>query len=272
MSTSSGSSSPKSDQSQRLDRDARVAMKPPQPRPDFDVQEQILAQHHGVYFINKPAGWPTSGRNLDDPECVQYRLMEHTHKKIWAVHQLDADTSGLNIFTHRKSSVHYWQKRLHYPSAQKEYVALVHGAINRFHKLTDPIGRRPDGSWGVWSKGKRALTHVIPVVTTDKASLVRVQLRTGRTHQIRVHLDALGHPLIGEFWYRDAPCLLADRHMLHAWRTTFDARDDVECAIVRPPQDFFDTAQKLGIEIPDQIDGESAKAQLLRLRKQGDAR
>lgn len=271
MSKSSEPNSPNTPPKGRLDRDARVAMKPPQPRPEFRMEEQIVAVHEGVYFVNKPAGWPTSGRNLEDPECVQYRLMQHTRKKIWAVHQLDADTSGLNVFTHRKSSVHYWQKRLHYPSAQKEYLALVHGRLDQFQKLTAPIGRRPDGTWGTWREGKRALTHVIPVCATPDVSLVRVQLRTGRTHQIRVHLSEIGHPLVGEFWYRDAPCLLAERHMLHAWRTQFDARDAVQRVVVRPPEDWLECAQRLGVEIPDEIGGESVRAHGLFLREQGDS-
>lgn len=249
-----------------MSRDERVAARPPTPRPAFDVQERIVAQHDGIYFLDKPAGWPTSGRSLEDPECLQYRLMQHMNRKIWAVHQLDADTSGLNVFTHRKSSVQYWQKRLHFPSAQKEYLALVHGRIDQFIKITTPIGRRADGTWGISSDGRSARTHVIPVCSTSDFSLVRVQLRTGRTHQIRVHLSDRGHPLVGEFWYNDAPCLLAERHMLHAWRTQFDKRDAFECGLVRVPDDFVACAASIGIHIPEQIDGDSVVASAVRRR------
>src|SRR5690625_6927680 len=86
-----------------MDRDARVALKPPLARQPFAIEEHIIAAHQGIYFMNKPTGWPTSGRTLDDEACVQFQLMQYTRKKIWAVHQLDADTSGVNVFTHRKS-------------------------------------------------------------------------------------------------------------------------------------------------------------------------
>lgn len=252
-----------------MDRDARVAFKPPLPRAPFAIEAHIIAVHEAIYFMNKPAGWPTSGRTLEDEDCLQYQLMEHTRKKIWAVHQLDADTSGVNVFTHRKSSVHVWQKRLHFPSAHKEYLALVHGRIEEPTHIVTPIGRRSDGTWGTSGAGKSARTYVIPVKYTDDFSLVRVQLRTGRTHQIRVHLSDLGHPLVGEFWYNHAPCLLAQRHMLHAWRTQLDARDDVECVIAQLPSDLRDCAETLGVAIPDEIDGDSPFTSGLRLRKRG---
>lgn len=254
-----------------MNRDERVAARPSTPRPDFDVEERIVAVHDGVYFLDKPAGWPTSGRTLEDPECLQYHLMQHTQRKIWAVHQLDADTSGLNVFTHRRSSVGYWQKRLHFPSAQKEYLALAHGRIDAFMRITSPIGRRADATWGVSPDGRSATTYVIPVVATDDFSLVRVQLRTGRTHQIRVHLGERGHPLVGEFWYNDAPCLLADRHMLHAWRTQFDKRDAFECGLVQLPEDFIACAKAIGIEIPDVVDGDSTSKSELRRRSSDES-
>lgn len=249
-----------------MDRDARVAARPPRPRPDFAIEDHLIEMRDGIYFVDKPAGWPTSGRTLEDEACVQYRLMEHTRKKIWAVHQLDADTSGLNIFTHRRSSVHDWQKRLRYPSSEKEYLAIVHGRLDTPRKIHTPIGRRQDGTWGVHPTGKAACTHVIPVHATDDFSWVRVRLRTGRTHQIRVHLSDIGHPLVGEFWYNDAPCLLAERHMLHAWRTEFDARDDLACAIARPPADFLHCAQTLFGDIPESVDGESLAQSIIRRR------
>lgn len=252
-----------------MDRDARVALKPPLARQPFAIEEHIIAAHQGIYFMNKPAGWPTSGRTLDDEACVQFQLMQHTRKKIWAVHQLDADTSGVNVFTHRKSSVPYWQKRLHFPSAQKEYLALVHGRVDQPLTITAPIGRKADGSWGVTANGKSARTQIIPVHANDEFSLLRIQLRTGRTHQIRVHLEHVGHSLVGEFWYNHAPCLLADRHMLHAWRTTFDDRDDIAGVVAPLPEDLRACAQKIGISIPDIIDGESPFQPRFRLRKQG---
>ena|SRR5690554_6169307 len=233
----------------------RVAIRPKTERIDFDVEAQIIGELDGVLFLNKPAGWPTSGRSLEDPDCLQHRLMSHAGRMIWAIHQLDGDTSGLNVFTRRRGRVPHWQKRLHFPQARKEYLAIVHGQVRGPLKIDDPIGRRQDGTWGVSEDGKSALTLATPVISTEAYSLLRVHQRTGRTHQIRVHLSHHGHPLVGEFWYNDAPCTLAERHMLHAWRTRFDRQEEPGCVLAAVPEDFREVAAKLGVPVPSMEDG-----------------
>lgn len=240
-----------------MTRDERVAHRPPQPPAPFEMASQVIDSFDGAIFVNKPAGWATSGRSLDDPDCVQYELMQYLGRKIWVVHQLDADTSGLNIFTRPKSTVQVWHARIKYPQAQKEYLALVHGRVDRRMQIDAPIGRRSDGSWGVSPDGKVARTILLPVVASDAYSLLRVQLRTGRTHQIRVHLQHIGHPLVGEFWYNDAPCLLAERHMLHAWRTQFTGVQGLRAVVAGVPEDFVACAQRLQVGLPSELDGDS---------------
>lgn len=234
----------------------RIALRPSLPKADFETEAQIIGEIDSVYFLNKPAGWPTSGRSLDDPDCLQHRMMQHVGRMVWAVHQLDGDTSGLNVFTRKRERVPHWQKRLHFPQARKEYLALVHGEVRGPLKIEDPIGRRVDGSWGVSDSGKSALTLVTPIATNGNVSLLRIHLRTGRTHQIRVHLSHHGHPLVGEFWYIDAPCTLADRHMLHAWRTRFDRQEEPGRVVAAVPPDMLRVAEKLGVPIPEQEDGD----------------
>lgn len=233
----------------------RVALRPKTERQDFDVEAQIIGELDGVLFLNKPSSWPSSGRSMEDPDCLQHRLMTHAGRMIWAIHQLDADTSGLNVFTRRRGRVPIWQKRLHFPQARKEYLTIVHGTVRGPLKIEDPIGRRTDGTWGVSEGGKSALTLVTPIASNDDYSLLRVHLRTGRTHQIRVHLSHHGHPLVGEFWYIDAPCTLAERHMLHAWRTRFDRQEEPGCVLAAVPDDLRQVAEKLGVPIPAVEDG-----------------
>lgn len=240
-----------------LSPEQRLAIRPSMPQPELSVEAQLIADVDGVLFVHKPAAWPTSGRDLHDPNCLQYRLMQHYGRMVWAVHQLDADTSGLNVFVRRKELVPRWQNELHFPKARKEYLAIVHGRLERSLKLAEPIGRRADGSWGVAVEGKPALTLVYPVAVGEAHTLVRVQLRSGRTHQIRVHMSHAGYPLVGEFWYNDAPCTLAPRHMLHAWRTHFSRWEGASVAVVEPPQDFVACAAGLGVAVPATIDDTS---------------
>lgn len=264
-------SKPKTDPTRWIQNiEERVAIRPKQPRQDFVVEDHLIQEADGLFFMNKPAGWPTSGRHLHDEDCVQHRLMKRAGKMVWAVHQLDGDTSGLNVYVGRKELVPRWQKRLRFPEARKEYLALVHGRVAEPLKLTAPIGKRDDGSWGVSSSGKEALTLVRPVIATDAYSLVQVHLRTGRTHQIRVHMSDAGHPLVGEFWYNTQPCTIAQRHMLHAWRTRFDKALDPERVIAAVPADMLAIAELLGIAIPECIDGDTTRIDTLAAHPQSE--
>ena len=96
---------------------------------------------------------------------------------------------------------------------RKRYLALCEGQLAERQTIDAPLARVGPISFGVREHGKRATTDVVPMRSTREGSLLRVELRTGRTHQIRVHLAAIGHPLIGDWLYgaRNAP-----RPMLHA--------------------------------------------------------
>lgn len=216
------------------------------------IAPHIILERERLVVVNKPAGWPTSGRDLHDPGCVQYLLMECEGRMVWAVHQLDADTTGVNVFVTRKSWVHPWQQRLRWPNAEKEYLALCHGEVSAPLRLDGALGHRGDGRRAVVSEGGRAaLTLVEPLATTAQFSLVRCRLRTGRTHQIRIHLADAGHPLVGEWWYREPGCELAPRHMLHARRVVFRDGEEPTCFEAPMPADMRDTCARLGLALPE---------------------
>ena len=91
----------------------------------FDLEARILHEADGVIVVNKPVGWPSTGRDLDDPKCVQHLLMARARRMVWAVHQLDADTSGVNVFVRRKSLVEPWAQKLR--KGRKEYCSFCKG-------------------------------------------------------------------------------------------------------------------------------------------------
>jgi 23S rRNA pseudouridine1911/1915/1917 synthase len=155
------------------------------------------------------------------------------------VHRLDKDTSGVMVIAktdeaHRRLAANWNSDRV-----RKEYLAIVYGTPSADRGTVDaPIGRDPRDRkrMAVVSGGRRAITDYAVVERLRYASLVRCVLRTGRTHQIRVHMKALGHPIIGDPLYsgpqwRGIPdkqlqraIAAADRQMLHAAKLTIDGR------------------------------------------------
>lgn len=219
---------------------------------------RVVYEADGVIVVDKPAGLPTSGRTLDDPACLQSLLIARQSRMVWAVHQLDADTSGLNVFVQRRSLVPVWQARLKWPTASKTYVAIVHGRVARDEQLVDvPIGALDAAgrTLGVTAQGRPCQTEVTVVERGDRFSVVLATLRTGRTHQVRIHLAHIGHPLVGEPFYGRTPCELLRRHALHALRIAFDdqrAPALLECA---PSPDLVTFARSVGLTLPNPAAG-----------------
>ena len=184
-----------------------------------DLEARVIYEDHGVLAVDKCPDLPTSGRSLDDEDCLQFALMRRHGGMVWAVHQLDADTSGVNVFTTEKRLVAVLKDALSDPSAAKHYVAYVHGTPSwEEHTATAPIGSIDDEGkrLGVCANGKHATTHFQVIKRFPRHAQISASPVTGRTHQIRIHAAALGHTLVGEGWYGEAPCTLHPRQALHA--------------------------------------------------------
>ncbi len=217
----------------------------------------LLYDEGGVWVADKPAGLPTAGRKLRDPNCLQHRLIRRNHgNMVWAVHQLDADTSGVNVFVTRKSLVPVWQQRMRSPNGRKHYWALVHGQLPEPQCTVDaPIGWTgwgDDRRWGIAPKGKPSRTHfrTLAVSADGRFSALRCRIETGRTHQIRVHLEHLGLWLVGEPYYTPTPCERHHRHALHAERLRFADGDEPRGFESPLPDDLRELATALGVD-PD---------------------
>ena len=148
--------------------------------------------------VNKPAGMPTqpprdrSVRSLEELLRIEYR-------EIYLVHRLDTPASGVVLFARTREAAAKFSELFASSAIRKIYVAIVDGTIDAEMKIDSPI------------EGREALTIVRPL----DGSRVEVEIKTGRTHQIRIHLASIGHPIAGDRRYGGPK---AERLMLHAWK------------------------------------------------------
>lgn len=218
---------------------------------------RILVETDRVVAWNKPAGLATTGRDLDDPDCAQHLAMQHYDRMIWAIHQLDRDTSGVVLFARRKQTVAQWQQRWNTPAVRKYYAAMVHGRPDDSPVSVEaPLKRHDRRGYTevtVNESGKSAKTTVWTLDHSDHYSLIIARPHTGRTHQIRVHLQHIGCPLIGEERYNAIPCGYHHRHALHALALCTDRPAPLQRITAPVADDLYDPATRLGLNL-DRLD------------------
>jgi 23S rRNA-/tRNA-specific pseudouridylate synthase len=160
----------------------------------------ILQETPAWVAVNKPAGLPTQPTRDREQRSLE-ELLRMKYRQIFLVHRIDTPTSGVVLFARAQREAARLSELFAKREMRKTYVARISGAIES--EIT--IGTRIDG--------KEALTIVRPI----GEGLVEAEIRTGRTHQIRVHLASIGHPVAGDRRYGGA-ILDASRLMLHAWK------------------------------------------------------
>ncbi len=144
------------------------------------------------------------------------------------VHRLDAGTSGLMVVAKSERAYTHLKRAFHDREVNKIYHAVVQGHPDPLTGTIDaPIGRHPSSSWkfAVTAEGKPSITHYETLEAFPSASLLEVHLETGRTHQIRVHMQAQRHPCVGDSMYSADPSISArlglTRQWLHAKKLGF---------------------------------------------------
>ncbi len=203
--------------------------------PAEDIAFDVLYEDEYLLVINKPSGLvvhPAPGNwehTLVNGLVYRYPEMRKLQDRMrpGIVHRLDSPTSGLMIAARTQEMTLALQKMFTERTVSKTYLALVHGVPEKHEGiLSGPIDRDPDTpmKWAVVEGGKPSLTGYRVLWSMRGHSLVECRLYTGRTHQIRVHMSALGCPLVGDTMYgaQRYGDEFTGRIYLHSWRLEFE--------------------------------------------------
>jgi len=185
----------------------------------------IVYEDEALVVIDKPAGLVVHPGSGHWDGTLANALLHHCPEltrvpRAGIVHRLDKDTSGLLVVAKTPTAHTDLVRQLQARTVRREYLALVHGTLAHPGSIDAPIARHPvkRTSMAVIATGKRAVTHYEVRERFADCTLLACRLETGRTHQIRVHLAALGHALVGDPTYGRRRGVAFHRQALHAWR------------------------------------------------------
>lgn len=209
--------------------------------PDIDLP--ILYENNDVMVINKPAGVISHarGRYWNEASVASFVRQKtgQEGERAGIVHRLDRATSGVIICAKNAEALSWLQKQFSQRKVKKTYVAYVHGHIKDPSAIIDmPIERHPKRpqTFRVGQNGKPALTRYEVVKSLADIDKVVLSPETGRTHQLRVHLKQIGHPIVGDMLY-DQP--EAERLYLHALSLEITLPDRSRAVFTAPePKEF----------------------------------
>ena len=214
------------------------------PAPHFLPELAILYEDQDILAVNKPAGLVThpSGSHYSDSlsnQVATYFRSKGESTKVRSIGRLDKETSGILLFARNQTAAARLQKQREDGISEKTYLAAVSGSMledtdGAFHRITTPLAPDPKNRLKMvispdsslpGSKPAETLYSVLKSTAPGSrisASLVMLRLKTGRTHQIRVHMASLEHPLLGDsLYYLSDTTNLFSRAALHAWKLKF---------------------------------------------------
>lgn len=200
----------------------------------MEYKLDIIYEDDDILIINKPQGLvvhPSCGHQNDTlVNALIYNEKELSKvngiERVGIVHRIDKDTSGLLLVCKNDYAHNFIAEQLKDHTMHREYIALVKGTIlNEKGKIIAPIGRNKENRLKMavdTVNGKDAITHFKVLKRFQNYTLLECKLETGRTHQIRVHMEYFNHPIIGDNLYGKNNCALYSKgQLLHAYKLTF---------------------------------------------------
>ena len=201
------------------------------------LETPVVFEDGRIIAVNKPAGLPTIPGRGEIAVAVNIEIERRLRKKVYTVHRLDLDASGILVFakdaeTHRLLSLEFEERR-----AKKDYLVAVLGAMSGSGEIDKALREFSSGRVAPAPDGKRAVTRWRVERPLAGATLLRVETLTGRKHQIRAHMSSIGHPVLGDPRYGPPPRPIggAKRLMLHAHTLRLDLGYDLKA---EPGADF----------------------------------
>lgn len=233
------------------------AVKPLDVEPE-NIPLDIIYEDQDVIVVNKPQGMVVHPAAGHPDHTLVNALLYHTRDlaaspegfRPGIVHRIDKDTSGLLMIAKNIPARESLENQLAHKTNKRLYLAIVHGNFGEESGTIDaPIGRDPHDrkKMGVVANGKSAVTHFKIIEQYKGYSLIQCRLETGRTHQIRVHMAYIGHPVAGDPLYGPRKTLKGHGQFLHAAVLGFKHPRTGKWLEfqVDPPQIFEDELKKL---------------------------
>lgn len=222
-------------------------------------EAEIIHEESGYLVINKPPGMVTTNENGRETNSLEGWLRDkygdNGLQRQGIAHRLDKGTSGIVLVAKTEEYLDFFLRIFKLRKISKKYVALVTGEVSFKGSIDMPIGRNGHifGKFGAKVDGKMALTLFERIATIGyedkKFSLVKIDLKTGRTHQIRVHFSYLGWPLVGDRLYGGKGMGGLERPFLHSSEIKFsDMNGNSVCYNSKLAIDLVNTLRLIGYE------------------------
>ncbi|CAJ1176424.1 Ribosomal large subunit pseudouridine synthase D [Companilactobacillus paralimentarius] len=221
-----------------------------------NIPIEVVYEDDDVIVVNKPQGMvvhPAAGhpdKTLVNAILYHCQINDDDVIRPGIVHRIDKDTSGLLMIAKNNLAKQSLMKQLKEKSNLREYLAIVHGNFKeKTGKINAPLGRSKVDrkKQAVVEDGRNAVTHFTVLEQFENYSLLKLKLETGRTHQIRVHMQYIGHPVAGDPLYGPKNTLPGKGQFLHAETLGFvhpRTNKWMEFSI-EPPKIFLDTLAQL---------------------------